>query len=302
MTDKNDAYLAIDIGGTYIKSAVLNSNGDLYEDSCFRVLSYSNELKDLIIKSIKECVSHSLSFVEKQKKRFSGIGIAIPGPFDYHKGISLMEHKFHALYGEDLKQLLYDILDDDIPIPVCFVHDAIAVLLGEQWKGEAMPFRNSAVITLGTGIGFSHSRNKVVECSPLGSPSVTIYKTPYNGGILEDYVSQRGILETYKELNGGQLPSGITVLDIGRQADNGDDLSISTFRITGSILAESIYEILKQENIECLLLGGQISNAYRHIEETLIKGLSGLDKLSHISQVRSIDHAALYGVLWEILQ
>lgn len=300
MTDKN-AYLTIDVGGTYLKSAVISEEGYLYEESKFNVPTYSDRPRRFMLRSVEECISHSLSFAMRKGVKINGIGIAIPGPFDYHKGIFLMEHKFKDLYGLNLKGLIHQMEPASREIPICFVHDANAVLMGEQWKGKAAGYDNSAVITLGTGIGLAHTQGRVVQCSPLGSPSASIYNLPYRDGILEDYVSQRGALRVYRELNGGSAPEGITVLDISRQADKGDARSILTFRTMGSILAETTAGILKQKNIQCLLLGGQISNAFPHIEEPLKEGLSAIKTLKLISTVDSIDHAAFYGVVSEMI-
>lgn len=301
MIEENEAYLVIDIGGTFIKSVVLNKNGDILKDSAFKVLSHSSKPKELIVQSIRDCISNSLLLIHSAKRTIKGIGIAIPGPFDYKEGTFLMEHKFQAIYGENLKQMIYAISNIDEHIPICCVHDANAVLLGEQWKGRAQPYKNSAVITLGTGIGFALSQNTIVQCSPLCSPAITIYKTPYKDGILEDYVSQRGILKIYKELSGKNITETITVFDIGKQADNGDRASIGTFRKIGEILSESVFDILQQKDIECMLFGGQISRSYKYMEKTLKEGLSGLKTLKRISPVDSIDHAAFYGILWELI-
>ncbi|WP_080903926.1 ROK family protein [Parabacteroides sp. Marseille-P3160] len=302
MIEENEAYLVLDIGGTFIKSVVLNKRGDILKGSAFRVLSHSSKSKELIFQSISECISNGLLLIDSVKKTLKGIGIAIPGPFDYKTGTFLMEHKFQSVYGENLKQLIYNIPNIDKHIPICCVHDANAVLLGEQWKGRAQPYKNSAVVTLGTGIGFAFSQNTIVQCTPLCLPSITIYETPYKNGILEDYVSQRGILEIYKEFCKKNVLENITVFDIGKQADNEDNASIKTFGRAAEILSESIVGILQQKEIECLLLGGQISRSYRHMEEILKERLSGLKTLKQISPVDSIDHAAFYGILWKLLK
>lgn len=298
MNDKKDAYLAIDMGGTFLKSVVADKNGHLFTGSQFKTPSHSGQSKDKIIESIRRCISHSLNFIHAAERDLKKIGVAIPGPFDYKKGVFLMEHKFQEVYGENLKGLIADILTTGTHIPVCCVHDANVVLTGELWKGRARLYKNAAVVTLGTGIGFAHSLNRVVQCTALGSPSVTIYKEPYKDGILEDYVSQRGILKIYTGQNPHRTPDNFTVLDIAKQADNGYPPAIRTFRMIGEILSASLVRILPEKKTECLLLGGQISHAYKHIEETLNAGLAGANHLQYIAPVEHIEQAAFYGLLW----
>jgi glucokinase len=126
---------------------------------------------------------------------------------------------------------------------------------------------------------------------------VTIYRLPYRQGILEDYAAQRGFLHIYQKINGKTEPEKIKVSDIGRWADEGDQYCIQTFQEVGRILAESLEEILIERNIQCLLLGGQISRSFHHMEEPLKQGLKGIKCLHKVSVVKSIDNAALLGVL-----
>lgn len=142
------------------------------------------------------------------------------------------------------------------------MHDANAVLAGELWKGNAVGYGNAAVVTLGTGLGFAFSDNGVIQRNGLGGPLVTIYKHSYRQGILEDYASQRGFLHIYWEISGNAEPGKIKVSDIGRWADQGDLHSIQTFSEVGSILAESIKEILIERNIQCLLWVGRFQGLF----------------------------------------
>jgi glucokinase len=181
-------------------------------------------------------------------------------------------------------------------IPIRFVHDANSVLAGEIWKGNARGFRNAAVVTLGTGLGFSVSENGKVLCNEIGGPLLPIFKIPYRDGILEDYTAQRGILKKYMELSGNTDTEGIRVSDIGKWADNGDLASIQTFREVGKILAETLNGILVERNVECLLFSGQISRSFQYMEPSLKEGLKKVECLKKISVVKSIDDAALWGL------
>lgn len=300
MASSKTAYLIIDAGGTFLKSAILDSRGEVLPGSALSVESFSDGSKEKILHSFREVNSKGLKFNEEKGMKLKGVGIAFPGPFDIKKATPLMKHKFQAIYGLDLREYLYEIAGHTREIPIKFIHDANAVLVGEIWKGNAQGYHNAAVVTLGTGLGFAVSKDGQVLCNPIGGPFYSIFKIPYKDGILEDYTTKRGIVRIYNELSGKTDDTETSVYDIGIQADNGDEASVETFRKVGEILAEALRDILVELKIECLLFCGQISRSFHHLEPSLKKGLKDIECLQKISVVKSIDNAALLGALRNI--
>jgi len=292
----HNAYLAIDAGGTYLKSAVLNNEGSVLEGSALITKACSEGSKEEILLAFRETIFHGLTFIGNREMKLEGIGVASPGPFDFSNGIPLMKHKFLNIYGVNLREVFREIPGILPHIPIRFIHDVNAVLAGEVWKGNAQGFTNVAVVTLGTGLGFAFSADNVVKCNNLGSPAVTIYKLPYKDGILEDFTAKRGFLRVYSEIS-GNLDIEVEVSDIGRWADEGNMDCIRTFREVVRILAINLKKTLKENSIQCLLFGGQISRSFRHMEEALKQGLKDVESLRKISMVKNIDSAALLGAL-----
>lgn len=93
-----------------------------------------------------------------------GIGMAFPGPFDYERGISLMQglDKYDSIYGisieEEMKKRT-DFLQDTI---FCFLHDVEAFALGESWFGEGREAGRLLCLCIGTGTGSAFIENKKV--------------------------------------------------------------------------------------------------------------------------------------------
>ena len=85
-------------------------------------------------------------------------------------------------------------------MPVLFMHDVNAAMLGEMRCGNARGFANAALIALGTGLGFACCLDGKVQYAPTGSPRITVYKKPFRDGILEDYVAKRGFLRPGRRL------------------------------------------------------------------------------------------------------
>ncbi len=296
------SYLSIDAGGTFLKSAVLNSRGEVFQESVTSIKSFSDGPKEQIFRAFGNVVQKAVEFIAMNNMTLDGIGIAFPGPFNFEKATPLMHHKFQSLYEIDLRKIFYSMPGVPANIPVKFMHDANAVLAGELWKGNAQGYKNAAVVTLGTGLGFAVSSEGKVLQNSIGGPFLSIFQLPYQSGILEDYVSQRGFLHIYKELIGSTDFNGITVSDLGRWAETGEKNSLLTFHRVGEILGTSLKAILIEMEIECLLFGGQISRSFSFMEEALKSTLEKTECLEKIDVVKSIDYAAFWGTINTVLK
>jgi glucokinase len=227
----------------------------------------------------------------------AGVGIAFPGPFDYNTGISYMKHKFAALNELSVKDFFHSLLDIGEDMPVVFMHDVTAAVRGEMEFGAAKGFKNVAVVTLGTGLGFAHTQNGEIQYSAMGSPLVSIYNRPYRDGVLEDYASKRGFLRSYSEVIGEELPANLTVAMIGGMCGQADEQALATFKNVGKILAEEIKPILEEYQIECLLFGGQISRSFCYMESVFSKLKDEVASLQHVSTMKNLSTAAPLGLL-----
>jgi predicted NBD/HSP70 family sugar kinase len=295
-TTRGNAFLTIDAGGTNLKSAVLTSEGEILEGSSVSTKSFSGGSKEEILQSFRKTILYCLNFIDITGMNLKGIGVAFPGPFNCIKGLPLLKHKYLNIYGIDMREAFREIPGISQDIPISFIPDAHAVLSGELWKGNAQGFPDTAIVTLGTGLGFAFSKNGIVQSNDIGGPLVTIYRVPYKSGNLEDYIGRSGILQKYSDISGKNI-EGADVSDLGKWANEGDKDSIQTFHEVGRILAEGIYDILLERSIQCLLLGGQISRSFHHLEEALNCGLKDIDCLKKISAVKNIDNAAFIGAL-----
>ncbi|MCE5269829.1 ROK family protein [bacterium] len=299
---KTTAYLAIDAGGTYLKSAVLEKAGAIVDGSAFSNRSFSDGTCSEILEAFHLTFAHGLSVIRERGMHLGGIGIAIPGPFDYDRATPLMKHKFKSIYGHDLRSAFRRMPGIAPELPIRFTQDANAILAGEIAYGNARGFGSAAVATLGTGLGFAISERGKVLCNPMGGPFYSIFRIPYKDGILEDYTAKEGIIRNYRRLCATGDTDGMEVSDIGRGADSGDIACIHAFGEVGTVLGESLRDILLERNTECLLLGGQIARSFLHMEKPLREALKQVNSLQRIARVKNIDHAALIGVHAVLLQ
>lgn len=283
-------YLLLDIGGTFIKGGASAVSGEIVKDFSVEVPIDSTGTKEEILGSMRQ-----VALLAKERlDDIEGVGITMPGPFDYGKGISLMQHKFQSIYGCNLKEFFAGIFS--IPAhKVAFCHDVTGLLLGELLSGAAQGYRNVAIITLGTGLGFSHAVDGKIAYSPMLSPARSLYTLPYKGETLEDFVSKRGFLRAYAEAAGKPNPADLTVKDIAMKAGEGDPHALAAFEHCATILADAIAPILQEYGIECLLFGGQISKSLCYMLPTLQSGLSGVSTLKTIAPAKFLSEGAIRG-------
>lgn len=113
---------------------------------------------------------------------------------------------------------------------------------------------------------------------------------------MEDQVSRRGIIAHYCQLSGIAECSGIDAKEIGFLAETGRNVNaIVTYRCVGRLLAQNIYDIVKELEIECVLLGGQIARSFTVMEQDLKEVLGDLPCLKKICIGENIDFSSLVG-------
>lgn len=260
--------LALDIGGTFIKSGVFGPDGTLH--GLPQVPSCSGGSREDIIAAIRLAVARAGAV--------DGIGIAIPGPFDYRAGISLMTHKFGALNGVDLRAAL------GFEVPCVFVHDADAFLLGELGAGSLHGVSRAGGVTIGTGLGAAVAVDGATVDGELGSPApeVSLWKRPFHGGIAEDFISARALVKKYP------APGAKEIADAARR---GDAAARRVWRELGDDLAELLDNWIARLQLERVVLGGQIAGAW----ELFCTPLAGLPVFP-----AQLPDAALYGAFFKI--
>ncbi|MBN7812675.1 ROK family protein [Algoriphagus sp. H41] len=179
------------------------------------------------------------------------LGIAMPGPFDYPNGVSLMidQGKMKALYGLSVKDLLAESLGID-PAHISFTNDAEAFLLGESLAGAGRGFKNSVGLTLGTGLGSAFKVGEKVWDAKL-------WTAPFRDGIAEDYLGTDWIRRYTAERFGARVTGMKELLSggFGREVEEG---VLSEF---GKSLGEFLYPYLAEMQLTGLVLGGKISLA-----------------------------------------
>jgi len=257
--NKNIA-IGTDIGGSHISCAAIDLlSGKIIRDTLTERSVDNQAPASVIIGSWSEALSSALKKVPREQVK--GIGFAMPGPFDYVKGISYIRGvaKYENLYGINISDAVSANLGIQDGFLIRFMNDASSFAVGEAWQGSASGFNRSLSITLGTGFGSAFISNRIPIVDGPEVPKLgCIYHLPYKDGIADDYFSTRGLLSRYKKLTGREL-SGVKELAALAATDKQvRELFIDFGDNAGIFLAPW----LKVFRAEILVIGGNISHAY----------------------------------------
>ena len=232
--DHAEVILALDIGGTFIKSAVFRDGVLLRKLP--QIPSCSAGRREEIASAIRTAVG--------QAGAVDRIAVSIPGPFDYASGKFLMTHKFAAVKDAYFSEFSGG-------TPACFIHDANAFLLGEVLHGAGRGFLRVGGVTLGTGLGAAFAVGGKPLKNAQGSPSgeVSIWNRPYRDGIAEDYVSARALLRDFPGMDGKMLAEAAAAGD-ARAGRAWREYSADLYRLLG--------EWKDRLEPEVIVVGGQL--------------------------------------------
>jgi glucokinase len=290
--------LALDIGGTFIKSGLIQASGEAVEIPPVAVDSDAEAGK--IIQSFSDAIEAGLHKADELTGRceVGGIGLAIPDPFDYYKGVSLMKHKFASLYGMELSAEIHKRLPKIKDVPIRFCHDANAFIIGETWRGAGAGFSRVIGVTLGTGIGVAASVDGNVLVSELGSPAdeVSLWNKPYKDGTVEDAVSSRRIISQYKKSHPTyDIAQGVK--PIAEAAIRGETDAKAIFDQLGEDLGNALTPLTKSLKAQMIIFGGQIAKSFSLIEPSLKATLKKMDTPPAVCVGKLGGLAQLYGAV-----
>ena len=139
----------LEIGGTHVTAAVV-------ETGTWQVVAGTGVRRSIDPRGPADTLIATMVEAGRSLRPDDGSlwGVAIPGPFDYVRGIADFHGvgKFDALRGVDLGDVLRRTLTRANG-RVSFVNDAEAFAIGEWASGAAQGHHRMIGVTLGTGVG-----------------------------------------------------------------------------------------------------------------------------------------------------
>jgi len=288
MSSRLESVLAFDVGGSHVSAALCRA-----DDYALGSVSSEPLPAEQTSASFTDLLHRLARNAGYARDLVAGAMLAVPGPFDLEAGISRMQHKLPYLYGIDLRHELAIRLDCE-PCRIRFLNDADAFLLGEVGAGAARGVARAAGLTLGTGIGSAFAvHGRLIHHGPGVPPDGEIWNLPYQGGIVEDFISTRAIVASYMRATGMERQ----VVDIAAAAPI-YPAARAAFDEMGRHLGQVIHSLLGEFRPDVVVLGGGIARSGQLFLPSAQGVLANSSILLRISEL--LDRAALAGcgVAW----
>jgi len=282
-----------DIGGSHITCALIDLEHQMILPETRVTYPVDNTASaDVILSVWADAVGEAILGIAIDE--LAGIGFAMPGPFDYVKGIALFERveKYLGLYGVNVSDGIRSRLKLPARIPVRYMNDATAFAVGEAWMGVAEGTSKSMAITLGTGFGsaFIDDGLPVVEREDT-PPMGCVWHLAYKDSIADDYFSTRWFVKQYAALT-GETASGVKeIADVARK----DPKVAALFAEYGAGIGGFLGPWLKVFNAEVLAIGGNMVGASDLFLPAFEKALADLGCNTRIAWSELKEDAALIG-------
>lgn len=241
-------FACLDIGGTSIKVALSDKDGNLIEKD---TLYTSHELK--------EFTNTIVNWVNGMKNQYDikGVAISSPGAVDTNSGIVGGASAVPCIHGPNWKEILSESLNLNISIE----NDANCVALAEIFSGSAKEVNDILFVVCGSGIGGSIIKDKKIHHGKH------LYGGEFGFMIMED---NDGEYKTFSEIASTMSfvrkarkhfnDESLDGKDVFNKAENGDEFCKEIIDRFYSELAKGIYNLQYMYDPELILIGGSISD------------------------------------------
>ena len=246
----NNIVTGIDIGGSHITAALidLDAHAIIRHSLVRHHINSKGDAHQIISEWTTAITDCKLHHPETSKK----LGIAMPGPFDYEKGVSLIKglDKYESLYNRNVKALLAERLQVEAA-DIFMMNDASCFLKGELFGGAAGGYSRVIGVTLGTGLGSAVFKDGRVHDGDL-------FCMPYKDGMAEDYLSTRWFIKEYEKRTGRIVSN---VKEIKEQTPD-NEMAALLFAEFGRNLGEVLAIYITKHHAEAVVIGGNIIDAW----------------------------------------
>lgn len=262
----------LEVGGSHVTAAAVDlDRARIAEGTRHRLpLTSAIEPEDFLA-ALAEAANGVLSTTALGARAVGGTwGIAVPGPFDYARGIARYQGvgKFASMDGLALGRLLTTRLSCR-PDRLRFLNDASAFALGSWHTAQAS--RRLVAVTLGTGVGSAFlDRGTIVEDDPRVPPEGRVDLLTVDGRPLEDTVSTRAMTAHYTNRTGRPVDGLRELTALAADDVIARDVITSALRALGGALAPWLTAF----EADTVAFGGSITAAWPLIGPPLTAGLT----------------------------
>jgi len=258
--------ISVDLGGTQIRAARLNTKLELLER--VGTLTLAHEGLEPTLGRIKEQIRKVLP---QDGSKVLGIGISAPGPLNPRTGVIIYPPNLDGWHNVPLSK----ILQDEFDVPVYLGNDANVAALAETVSGAARGARNVVFITVSTGVGggLIEDGSLILGRDGLGAEvghtimivadgKVSSFEKEAAGPAIAAKVVER-LKDGARSAITDEIGDDYTKVDaklVGKYALEGDVLAREIVEYSAHITGLGIVSLLHLFNPEIVVIGGGVSS------------------------------------------
>ena len=304
MTREAEYCFAADLGGTKLAAAMADARG--------RIVTELTEPTDprggaYVAEQIAACADKLAQGIGIEVTRTRHVMVGVPGAIDPRTSRVSQIPNIAGLEDFDVLGYLRGRFGPDVAIE----NDVNLAMLGEQALGCASGCHNAAFLALGTGVGlgllidgklFRGARGAAGEIAdlPIAHDPTSQISSTSGSGTFELEVGSPAIVDRYRRQGGGT--AAVTVRDIFRLLEDGDQVAASVLDTTARWVALAVVTLQSLLDLELIVLGGSIG-VRPELYERVRRALPALfSRPITIAPSRLGDRAGLIGAAWAAAQ
>jgi glucokinase len=287
--------IAVDVGGTTIKCALVDSAGEVVHSE--RRPTGRDQGPESVVTTVLG-TAEALAATAKARGRIPvACGVVVPGVIDEVAGVL----EWSANLGlNDVP--LRDAVADRIGLPTVLGHDVRAGALPEARLGAGRTTRRMLFVAIGTGIAGGFTIDGRIDAGAHGASgeighiavrtNADAPRCSCGGrGCLEVYASAPAVARAYGE-------DGVDAAEVVRRAQSGDRRAAEVWQGSIDALADGLLIGIALHDPRLIVIGGGLAGAGPFLFEPLAKALAErrtFHRLPELARAELGDEAGCYG-------
>ena len=260
-------WLGLDLGGTNIKSVVVETDGDTVVVGCDTTETGASDGPAAVVERLAGAGRAALD----RWGPADGCGIGVPGTFDSDAGTIEL---FPNLPGPWRGQHMVEPLQRAFDLPVSIINDARAFTLAESRIGAAAGASTAACFVLGTGIGGGVVIDGRLHFGRHGRAGELAHQIVVRDGP-RCGCGNRGCLEAVASSQAlAALAGQPTIEDVFRAAAAGDQRGMQAIETVADHLGVAIANVITMLVPERVVIGGGVAGAGTDLLEPIRRAVA----------------------------
>ena len=245
--------LTIDVGGTNVKHAVIDDNGEIHAQGNFPTPATLAEMQSGLAQAAGSY---------RDQYELSGAAFSLPGTVDEAAGVIHQINAIPYLQEVNFTENFGTVLD----LPISMENDANCAALGEMWLGAAQGAEDIVFVICGTGVGGALlHKGEVLHGRHFLGGELGFMRLDAEGGTLDELGSVGGMVRRVECAKG--LPAGsLDGQKVFALADEGDACAREQIEKMYASLALGIVNAQYIYDPDLFLIGGAVSSRSDFIE------------------------------------